>query len=191
MFSEIERTCAYLAPGSIIHLNAVNGEATDGPKGALMTLGEPLNVDRTVVRSVLAQGLEERIKFNMDFEGYEIDADGVEVSFSDGTKVRGCLLVGADGARSRIKRQLVPDDVLLDTQGRFLFGKTALTAEVSEAFNEQALKGMTIVRDRSQEKPLTLLLEAMRFTKSETAVVLPEDYIYWVLIAHIDRFWHG
>jgi len=82
----------------------------------------------------------------------------------------------------------VPDDVLLDTEGRFLFGKTALTAEISEHFNEEALKGMAMLRDRSHSNPLTLLMEPMRFMKTETVVTLPQDYIYWVLIAHIDRF---
>ena len=125
---------------------------------------------------MLSRGLEGKIRFGMEFERYEITAEGVEVSFSDGTKVKGCLLVGADGARSRVKRQLVPDDVLLDTPGRFLFGKTVLTAEVGETFNKDALEGMAMVRDQSGSNPLTLLLEPMRFTKSDN-ITLPDDYI--------------
>jgi 2-polyprenyl-6-methoxyphenol hydroxylase-like FAD-dependent oxidoreductase len=189
LYAELERTCAYLAPEPIIHLDALTGEGTEGPRGAPVMDGEvmPMNVDRTVMREVLSQGLDGQIEFERDFERYEITAEGVEVSFSDGTRVTGCLLVGADGAWSRVKRQLVPDDYLLDTQGRFLFGKTALTAEVVELFDKEASTGMTMVRDQSQSNPLTLLLEPMHFTRSEM-VTLPDDYVYWVLIAHIDRF---
>jgi 2-polyprenyl-6-methoxyphenol hydroxylase-like FAD-dependent oxidoreductase len=189
VYGEIERTCAYLASTAVIHLDALTGKGMEGPKGVPVMDGElaPLNVDRTVMREVLSRGVEGRIQFGMEFERYEITAEGVEVSFSDGTKVEGCLLVGADGARSRVKRQLVPDDVLLDTEGRFLFGKTVLTAEVCETFNKDALEGMAMVRDQSGSNPLSLLLEPMRFTKSDN-ITLPYDYIYWVLIAHTDRF---
>ena len=188
LYAEVENTCAYLAPGPVVHLNAITAEPTDGPGGAPIDQVPPLNTDRTVMRSVLSQGLEELIEYNKEFVRYEITSSGVKVSFSDGTQVQGCLLAGADGARSRIKRQLIPDDALLDTKGRFLFGKTAMTAEVSASFNKDALKGMTLVRDRSQNVPLTILLDPMHFTRSGSAVALPDDYIYWVVIAHIDRF---
>lgn len=154
-----------------------DGEGMEGPKGAPVMEGElpPLNVDRTVMREVLTTGVEGKNKFGVEFEGYEITSDGVEVPFSDGTTVMGCLLVGADGVRSRVKRQLVPDDVLLDTQGRFLIGKTALTAVVSESFNDDALKGTAILRHQSRSNPLTLLPEPMHLTKSEI-VATPDEY---------------
>ncbi|SEM89504.1 2-polyprenyl-6-methoxyphenol hydroxylase [Loktanella fryxellensis] len=41
--------------------------------------------------------------------GYAQDADGVVAQFSDGSTVRGDLLVGADGFRSAIRAQMLPD----------------------------------------------------------------------------------
>lgn len=43
---------------------------------------------------------------------YESDATGVTASFADGTKARGRLLVGADGLRSAVRRQLLGDTPL-------------------------------------------------------------------------------
>lgn len=190
LYSELEASCGYLAPGPIIHLDAVTAKTMEGPKGAPTQPGEesPLNADRSVMRSVLFQGLESHVDFNREFTHYSIVPSGVTVHFSDGSQVNGSLLIGADGARSRVKRQLMPDDVLLDTKGRFLFGKTTLTVEIEESYNQAALKGMSMIKDSSDSNPLTLLMEPMRFTRNNSPIQLPDDYLYWVLIGHVDRF---
>ena len=47
--------------------------------------------------------------FGMNFERLEQDAGGVTAIFSDGTTARGDLLVAADGIRSAVREQVLPD----------------------------------------------------------------------------------
>jgi 2-polyprenyl-6-methoxyphenol hydroxylase-like FAD-dependent oxidoreductase len=44
-----------------------------------------------------------------ELRGIEQDADGVTAHFADGTAARGDLLVGADGIRSTVRQQFLPD----------------------------------------------------------------------------------
>lgn len=144
---------------------------------------EPLNADRMVLRSVLMRGLEDYVEFGKDFSAYEITPSGVNLRFSDGSQAEGSLLVGADGASSKVRKQYVPQLSLVDTEGRFFYGKSTLTPELEEKFNEKCLKGMAVVQDRTGDVPTTLLLEPVRFKDNEFRKDLPKDYIYWVLLA--------
>jgi 2-polyprenyl-6-methoxyphenol hydroxylase-like FAD-dependent oxidoreductase len=48
-------------------------------------------------------------RLGMSFVGAEQDAGGVTAVFADGTRVAGDLLVGADGGRSTVREQFLPD----------------------------------------------------------------------------------
>ena len=145
------------------------------------------NADRTVLRGVLIRGLEDYVEFGKELVGFETTAEGVKVRFADDSEVEGCLLVGADGARSRVRKQLVPDLELVDTGGRFIFGKTAITPQLLEKFDKRPLKDPTLILDRTGETSMGLIVEPIRFKDNEFRSDLPEDYIYWVLLAKKDR----
>lgn len=150
------------------------------------------NVDRTVLRNVLLQGLEDDVCFGKKLESYEVlEDESVQVSFADGSVERGSLLVGADGVRSGVRRQLMPNFPMVDTEGRSVFGKTDLTDELAAQLPEGYLRGMHLAglpgRDHA-EKPLKLLFEVMKFDPAARALGLgvPDDYIYWVLCSRAD-----
>jgi 2-polyprenyl-6-methoxyphenol hydroxylase-like FAD-dependent oxidoreductase len=48
-------------------------------------------------------------RLGMSLQRVEQDADGVTAVFTDGTRVTGDLLVGADGLRSTVREQVLPD----------------------------------------------------------------------------------
>jgi 2-polyprenyl-6-methoxyphenol hydroxylase-like FAD-dependent oxidoreductase len=51
---------------------------------------------------------EERIRRGVVVVGFEQDADGVTARLSSGESLRGEVLIGADGVRSTVRRQLLP-----------------------------------------------------------------------------------
>jgi 2-polyprenyl-6-methoxyphenol hydroxylase-like FAD-dependent oxidoreductase len=79
------------------------------PQGEISRkLGEPtLVIHRVDLLDILKQGVEgDVVNLNSNFVGYEEDATGVTAKFDDGRQERGALLIGADGIRSTVRRQL-------------------------------------------------------------------------------------
>jgi 2-polyprenyl-6-methoxyphenol hydroxylase-like FAD-dependent oxidoreductase len=203
LYGYLEASCAITPPGGIIAGGSFDalrdpglGEIP-GPYGANPprpeevngSTKEPWNADRGVMRSVLMSNLEPYIEFGREFVGYNITDSGVRVLFRDGDEVEGRLVIGADGTWSRVRQWLIPGFTLLDTEGRLVYGKTPLTPEFEKTFPKNCLRGLTLIQDRSQELPLSLLLEPMRFKNSEFEDCghLPENYIFWLLSCRRDR----
>lgn len=102
-----------------------------------------LGVNRLTLREILLTGIEDIVHFGKKFDRYEELGDGcVRAHFTDGSSVDGSLLVGADGTRSPVREQLVPDAVI-DELGWAVHGRTPLTddllagtpAELIDSFN--------------------------------------------------------
>ncbi|WP_457585014.1 FAD-dependent oxidoreductase [Ensifer canadensis] len=85
------------------------------------------SVSRITLRQILLSGLEHIFHTGKRFERYETLLDGTVIAhFSDSSAVRTNLLVGADGAGSAVRRQLLPDLRSIDTGVRRLAGKISL-----------------------------------------------------------------
>jgi salicylate hydroxylase len=65
-------------------------------------------VDRVKLRNTLMQGIEDRIQWNKRFVNYEEFPDRVVAHFEHGTTAEADLLIGADGARSKVRAQHCP-----------------------------------------------------------------------------------
>ncbi|KAI6085554.1 hypothetical protein F4821DRAFT_148886 [Hypoxylon rubiginosum] len=87
-------------------------------------------VSRWKLRTALLEGLDDIIHWKTEFESYEsLGNDGVRIHFADGTTTQCDVLVGADGAGSKIRKQLVPSSKR-DTLGiTVLYFKVPLTRE--------------------------------------------------------------
>lgn len=85
------------------------------------------SVSRITLRQILLSGLDGIFHTGKRFESYENLADGTVVAhFADGSAVRANLLVGADGAGSAVRRQLLPELKSIDTGVRRLAGKITI-----------------------------------------------------------------
>ncbi|KAL9622213.1 MAG: hypothetical protein Q9160_003396 [Pyrenula sp. 1 TL-2023] len=195
-------SCAIFSLGET-DFNAVSGELTRSRQGSGLAGGQGLKpartADRTVLRSVLMSGLENHLHYGKELLRYEeLGEDGTVIAhFSDGSSVRGSLLVGADGARSVVRRQYLPEQRLVDTGACCIYGKTPISADLLKRFPAKGLRWMTICSDTAptlqsvliEESPLTLLAEPIRFDpRSKFSGSLPADYVYWVLIARKEMF---
>ncbi len=82
---------------------------------------------RISLREVLLSDLDDVVHLGKTFERYEIGADGlVTAHFSDGTSATADVLIGADGANSRVRRQLLPHAERIDTGIVAIAGKYRL-----------------------------------------------------------------
>jgi 2-polyprenyl-6-methoxyphenol hydroxylase-like FAD-dependent oxidoreductase len=194
LFTQLKSSCAHNTSHLPLHLNAITGAKAElkfnGVKSPPQAGGseESLNADRSVVRSVLMKGLEEFVEFGKEFLKYDLTPNGITVHFTDGSKAEGILLVGADGTKSRIRKQLLPNHVFMDTEGRWFYGKTTITPELLSELSEHVANGFALVQDRTKEVPFSLLCEAVKFQDNEFRKDLPADYIYWVLCSRKDNF---
>ncbi|KAF9206707.1 hypothetical protein BGZ49_001973 [Haplosporangium sp. Z 27] len=199
MWQLFEKTCADTHLG-MTGINAIDGQVTKsgaGPRGdpsMVRPIDEPMigpfTADRKTLRNLLLLGLENDVEFGKKFSHFEVSGDQVTATFEDGSQAQGCLLVGADGIRSAVRRQHLPDMNMVDTTGRTIYGKTLITPELVNSFPAEGLRGITAVKDT---RPLTLFLEPVRFSSNleeESAGRLSNvpDYVYWVLGARQSVF---
>jgi salicylate hydroxylase len=90
-------------------------------------------VSRITLRQVLLTGLDDVVHFDKAFVRYEQSPDGkVTACFADGTSATGDVLVGADGAASRVRRQYLPQAKVVDTGVVALVGKFPLTEQTRD-----------------------------------------------------------
>jgi 2-polyprenyl-6-methoxyphenol hydroxylase-like FAD-dependent oxidoreductase len=143
LFATFVATCAR-TPG---HLNILTERSTELLS---ITLDEESmggkSVSRMTLRQVLLTGLEQHIHFDKTFTRYEQHANGsVTAFFDDGTHATADLLVGADGARSRVRRQLLPE-ARLDNTGIVSIAAKVPMSEVSRALlPPKVLDGITLI----------------------------------------------
>ena len=116
------------------------------PRGLLAgEQGEPEashhSVSRITLRHVLLDGLDDVVHLGKEFTRYEQAADRqITALFADGTSATGDVLVGADGANSRVRQQYLPDAHRMDTGIVAVAGKLPLTGE-TRAWLPERLSG--------------------------------------------------
>ncbi|KAJ5717105.1 hypothetical protein N7488_002751 [Penicillium malachiteum] len=191
LFTIFEKTCATTAGFGI----RVKPDGTSTPSSSSGGLPGPppstlsprvYTVDRSTFREAMLTGLEEHVFFGKSFMRYEEFPDKIFAHFVDGTSVDGILLVGADGVRSRVRKQFIPNFSAIDTGMRIVFGKTPITEEYLAATPENHRTGMSLVTDPDDKNQPTLMFESIHFPHTGEVSIpqLPDPYMYWVLVFH-------
>jgi 2-polyprenyl-6-methoxyphenol hydroxylase-like FAD-dependent oxidoreductase len=104
------------------------------------------NVVRNTLRDVLLVGLDDVVFFDKAFERYERNSDGsLTAHFADGSKATGDILIGADGAGSRVRKQRLPHARHEDTGIVSLGGKLPMTAQSRALLSDKMFEGMSMI----------------------------------------------
>jgi 2-polyprenyl-6-methoxyphenol hydroxylase-like FAD-dependent oxidoreductase len=165
------------------------------------------SVSRMTLRQVLMTGLEHVITFGKEFTHFEQHPDGtVTAHFADGSSATGDLLVGADGAGSRVRKQYLPQARQEDTGIIAIAGKLPITAESAPLLPPRVFQGISMVQG---PKGYFCILHVMEFkwdpsgkikngigeTDAELIKTWPglqfdntRDYINWGFSASAEKF---
>lgn len=87
------------------------------------------SVSRWKLRNALLSDHKDFLQFGRTYTSYEENEEGVKVKFADGETVHCDVLVGADGAGSRIRKQLLPTSTRSDSGVTVLYFKAPFTPE--------------------------------------------------------------
>jgi 2-polyprenyl-6-methoxyphenol hydroxylase-like FAD-dependent oxidoreductase len=154
-YERLRAGCTDLGAGNIEAIDAVTMQASPlaqpgggggdrlSPPGGADVVG----VDRAFLRKTLFEGVEEVTVFGAQVVGYTLQEDGVVARFADGTTSPvGSLLLGADGVRSAVTRQLTKGALkVYDTGARMIHGSSPVAAF------EGLGKGVFSMRDDTRE----------------------------------------
>lgn len=154
---------------------------------------ENQSVNRFTFREVLLGELDGQIEYGYTFKSYEKLENGkIKIWFENGESHITDILIGADGANSRVRKQYKPEISVMDTDGRALYTKVYLDEQRRESLS--ALTGIGMRGMSDENAPAMLLLEDMKFNQPleqhsqniapNVHITPQQDYLYVVFAGH-------
>ncbi|WP_062289555.1 FAD-dependent oxidoreductase [Demequina phytophila] len=167
----------YVRTGSIVRDSQLNELSSQPPlippkDGAFPDTG----VHRRQLRQILRARLDDVYHAGTAVVSFEQDDAGVTVTLSDGTSVRGDVLVGADGINSAVRRQLLPDVQVVRTgiAGIGIFGRADITEELQAQLPELIDEGVQMIVDRHGSRLLVATYRPRRSAAEAAAEIAPD-----------------
>jgi 2-polyprenyl-6-methoxyphenol hydroxylase-like FAD-dependent oxidoreductase len=134
-------------------------------------------ISRISLRKILLEGLEDVVAFDKAFVAYESTSDGrLSVQFKDGSTAAGDIVVGADGASSRVRTQLLPQARRMDTGIAVLSGKFPLDSTARRETPPPVFKGPTLIMG---PKGCFLFASAVEYPPDALRAYDRDEYVMW------------
>ena len=202
LFDAFDRTCG--KPGRAIHFMTERMRPLMSIDIDMVTNDDAIARHRSVSRITLRQVLMAELgglHLGKTFARYEERGGKVVAHFDDGTSAEGDILVAADGAGSRVRRQFLPDAPLIDTGVAAIGGKVFLD-EHRARLAPRLLDGMCLVAARDGVNLFIAMQEVSETAGaiggnepgSEAAGAVFENtrsYLMWGVTAHRDKLGIG
>lgn len=133
-------------------------------------------VHRRTLRQILLARLGDSFQLGKAATGYEATSTGVRLHLSDGTSADGDALVGADGIRSVVRSQRLPDVGVIDAgvEGIGVFGRSPLTPEVIAELPPLLLEGVIFVADQAGHRLLLAAFQPRREIATAPDAIAPD-----------------
>jgi 2-polyprenyl-6-methoxyphenol hydroxylase-like FAD-dependent oxidoreductase len=141
-------------------------------------------ISRIALRQILLEGLEDVVVFGKTFAAFETSADGKMIArFEDGSTAEGDVVVGADGAGSHVRRQLLPDAQRIDIGLIAVSGKVPLDVTVRNKTPPAIFNGPTLVLG---PRGGFMFAGAVEYPPNHLSVYDQDEYVMWGYSAHRD-----
>jgi len=155
-------------------------------------------VDRGILRSALLAGVKDNVVFGKTFSHFQQTDDNVAICFEDGSIVTCDLLIGADGAKSNLRKQLLPGSPVKELGINSIYGRTpfvtggqniltddligngiiAVAATLKSFLFKKYRNGFFMASIRFKEKPST----ALKANPLNLEIEDKDDYIMWAVL---------
>lgn len=162
-------------------------------------------INRVALRHLLVAGLQDVVHFDTTFERYEQTPDGkVTAFFMDGGSATGDVLVAADGANSKVRKQYLPHAQRVETGAVGVGGKLPLSDHTRVWLPRQFAARMNLIFPPSRftmfnapfHRAATSADALARIGARADAADLDlellldktQDYMLWAFIAHADAY---
>ena len=167
------------------------------PQSDGKTIESELPVSRITLRRTLLEGLDGIVHFGKKFVSFQDAPNGaVTARFEDGETSTGDVLIGADGASSHLRTQLLPQASRVETGIVAVSGKFGLNEDARANTPEPIFRGPTLILG---PQGCFLFASAVDYgEESSTGMTGPaapdplssdrEQYVMWGFSAHRERF---
>ena len=163
--------------------------AVDLPHNGQDPLETEHPVSRTALRRVLLEGLDDIVHFGKRFTGYDaVPAKCVTARFEDGSVAIGDILVGADGAGSQVRAELLPQAKRVQTGILAVSGKLGLSDRVRVMTPAPILRGPALFLG---PRGCFMFCSAVQYAPGRPADPSSgdaEEYVMWGFSARLERF---
>ncbi len=134
-------------------------------------------VSRIALRQILLNGLSDVVSFDRTFVSFE-DAPGDRITahFADGSKASGDVLIGADGAGSRVRGQLLPQAQRIDTGIVAISGRFALDEAARRETPLAVFQGPTLLMGPPGR---FMFASAVEYPRGKPSAYDRDEYVMW------------
>ncbi|HEX7735121.1 MAG TPA: NAD(P)/FAD-dependent oxidoreductase [Ktedonobacteraceae bacterium] len=167
------------------------------PRSDGKTVESELPVSRINLRRTLLEGLDGIVHFGKKFVAFQDAPNGaVTACFEDGSTATGDVLIGADGASSHLRTQLLPQASRVETGIMVVSGKFGLNEDVRASTPEPIFRGPTLILGPHGCFLFTSAIDyGEKSSAGITVATAPdplssdrEEYVMWGFSAYRERF---